>query len=55
LINGEFQSSYTGLVKHTTGTWYYVVKGRWDSSFNGTVKYDGKYYTVKNGKNTGPV
>ena len=53
LINGEFQSSYTGLVKHTTGTWYYVVKGRWDSSFNGTVKYDGKNYTVKNGKKYG--
>ena len=51
--NGKMQSNYTGLAKHISGTWYYVVKGRWDSSFNGTVKYDGKYYTVKNGKKYG--
>lgn len=51
--NGKMQSNYTGLAKHISGTWYYVVNGKWNSSFNGTVQYNGKYYTVKNGKKYG--
>lgn len=51
--NGRMQNNYTGLAKHTSGTWYYVVKGKWNSSYNGVVTYNGKYYTVKNGKKVG--
>ena len=47
---GKMMSNYTGLAKHTTGTWYYVVKGRWDSSYNGTTVYNGKTYTVRQGR-----
>lgn len=49
LINGEFQSSYTGLVKQISGTWYYVENGRWISSYNGLVMYGTKYYSVRAG------
>ena len=44
------QSNYTGLAKHTSGTWYYVVKGKWNSSYNGIVKYNGKSYNVRQGR-----
>ena len=47
---GKMMSNYTGLAKHTSGTWYYVVNGKWNSSYNGTTVYNGKTYTVRQGK-----
>ena len=47
---GKMMSNYTGLAKHTNGTWYYVVNGKWNSSYNGTTVYNGKTYTVRQGK-----
>ena len=47
---GKMMSNYTGLARHTSGTWYYVVKGKWDSSYNGTTVYNGKTYTVRQGR-----
>ena len=46
--NGELNSTYTGLVKHTDGKYYYVKSGV-KTSFNGLVKYNSKWYYVKDG------
>ena len=47
------QSGYTGLAKHVTGKWYYVENGKWQKTFNGLVKYNGRFYTVKQGLKAG--
>ena len=49
----DAMKDYTGLAKHTTGTWYYVELGRWIPNFSGMVEYNGKYYPVRNGKKAG--
>ena len=49
-IKGNYDTSYTGLAKALSGSIYYVTKGKFDTSFNGTAVYNGVTYTVKNGK-----
>ena len=46
--DGAVAKTYTGLVKHTDGKYYYVKSGV-KTSFNGLVKYNGKWYYVKSG------
>ena len=39
----------TTLVKYS-GSWYYVRKGQVDFSYSGRVLFNGRYYTVRQGK-----
>ena len=49
--NGRFVETFTGLAKSlTTGDIVYVTNGRYDSKFNGKARFEGKEYTVKNGR-----
>ena len=50
IINGRWQSGFTGLAKYNTGSWYYVDEGVIDYSFNGIVKQGSCTYYVKSGK-----
>ncbi len=48
--NGIVNLSYTGIAKSPkNGKLYFMRKGKFDPKYNGTVQYNGKTYTVKNG------
>ena len=49
--NGLLDKTYTGLaVSSANGYLYYARNGILDKSFNGTVEYEGKRYSVINGR-----
>ncbi len=48
--NGVYDNTYTGISKSTNGKLYYVKKGWWDTSYSGKANYNGKTYTVKQGR-----
>ena len=51
VYKGYYNEKYTGLARSiTTGDIVYVTRGRYDTTFNGTARFEGKNYTVKNGR-----
>ncbi len=47
--NGKYTPTFTGIAKNSKGYWY-IKKGMVDFTYNGTVTYNNKKYTIKNGK-----
>ena len=51
VYKGYFTDNYTGLARSiTTGDIVFVTKGRYDTKYNGSAIFEGKTYTVKNGR-----
>lgn len=47
--NSKVQSSFTGIASNENGKWY-VKNGQVQFDYSGKVVYNGKTYTIKNGK-----
>ena len=47
-VDGEINTTYTGLVKYNYSLWY-VRDGVLDLSFTGRVQYEGRWWYVRNG------
>ncbi len=49
--NGAWDTTFTGVYKHTDGYWYYVGEGVLDWDFTGLVKHtNGTWYYVEDGE-----
>lgn len=48
-VDGEVDTTYTGLVEHATGTWY-VQNGQVIFSHNGMITFEGEQYYIKGGQ-----
>lgn len=49
-LNGELQTGFTGLYKHTNGIWYYVQNGLINWGYTGLVYHSGSWWYVQAGR-----
>lgn len=49
-LNGELQTGFTGLIKHTNGIWYYIQNGLINWGYTGLVYHCGSWWYVQAGR-----